>query len=90
MQSYQLFNRWGDDLAKPLRHSDDVQDYYPMQYLARWVRAYRYDGVRYPSALAPNGHNLVLFDPGKVRFTECRLVVVKAVNVEYGDSEAED
>jgi RES domain-containing protein len=90
VQSYELFNRWGDDLAKPLRHTDEVQDYYPTQHLAHWIRAHHYDGIRYPSALAPNGHNLVLFDPGKVRFTECRLVEIKSVNVQYGDLEPED
>ncbi len=90
VQSYELFNRWGDDLAKPLRHSDEVQDYYPTQYLAQWVRAHHYDGIGYPSAMAPNGHNLVLFDPSKVRFTGCRLVEIKTVDVKYGDPEAED
>lgn len=90
VQSYELFNRWGDDLARPLRHNDDVADYYLTQYLAQWVQAHHYDGIRYPSALAPDGHNLVLFDPNKVRFTNCRLVEIKSVSVEFGELEPED
>jgi RES domain-containing protein len=90
VQSYELFNRWGDDLARPLRHSDDVQDYYPTQYLAQWARAHHYDGIRYPSALAPNGHNLVIFEPNKIRLTDSRLVEIKSVTVEYDDPEPED
>ena len=90
VQSYGLFNRWGDDLAKPLRHTDEIEDYYPTQYLAQWLRAHHYDGIRYPSAMAPGGHNLVIFNPSKVRLTECRLVQIKSIDVRYGDPEPED
>jgi RES domain-containing protein len=89
VQSYELFNRWGDDLARPLRHSDDVQDYRPTQFLAQWIRTHHYDGIRYPSALAANGHNLVIFDQGKVQFMGCRLVEVKSMSIQYGDLEPE-
>lgn len=89
VQSYELFNRWGDDLAKPLRHSDDVQDYYPTQFQAQWIRTHHYDGIRYPSALAANGHNLVIFDPCKVQFTRCRLAEIRSMSIQYGDLELE-
>jgi RES domain len=89
VQSYELFNRWGDELARPLRHNDDVSDYFPTQYLAQWVRTHHYDGIRYPSALAADGHNLVIFERGKVRFTGCRLVEIKSVSIQYGDLEPE-
>lgn len=90
VQSYELFNQWGEDLAKPLRHSDDVQDYYPTQYLAQWIRAHHYRGIRYPSAMAPNAHNLVIWDLTKVKLTECHLVEIKTVVVEYGNPQSED
>jgi len=81
--SYELFNHLGDEFAKPLRHRDDVQEYVPTQFFARWAEKHGYDGIRYPSAMSDSGQNLVFFDPSKLKVLASRLVEVTTVSVEY-------
>lgn len=83
VESYELFNHLGDEFAKPLRHRDDVREYVPTQFFARWAEQHGYDGVRYPSAMSEAGQNLVFFNPSNLKALSSRLVEVTSVNVEY-------
>jgi hypothetical protein len=71
-----LLRALGTELGRPLRRSDDPSEYLASQRLVTLIRDSGYAGVRYASAMAPNGTNIVLFDLGKVRAVESRLVEV--------------
>lgn len=60
----ELLVAFGEEMSRPLERDDDQTHYVPSQSLAHYVRDAHYDGIRYPSALNPEGKNLVFFDPG--------------------------
>jgi len=37
VESCELFNHLNNEFATPLRHTDDVQEYLPTQFFAKWV-----------------------------------------------------
>jgi hypothetical protein len=78
-----LLAAFADELSKPLRSRDDLTDYIPSQKLAERIEAARLDGIRYPSAMAPGGTNIVLFDPSVVNVGASRLVEIVQTKVEY-------
>jgi RES domain len=78
-----LLAAFADELSKPLRSRDDLTDYIPSQKLAERIEAARVDGIRYPSAMAPGGTNIVLFDPSVVNVGASRLVEIVQTKVEY-------
>jgi RES domain-containing protein len=78
-----LLTAFADELSKPLRSRDDLADYIPSQKLAERIQAVRVDGIRYPSAMAPGGTNVVLFDPSIVNIGASRLVEIVETKVEY-------
>ena len=78
-----LLQSFSEALSTPLARSDDVSDYLPSQKLCEYAQRLHYDGVRYPSAMAEDGVNIVLFDPGKVDILDSRLVEVTSINVGY-------
>jgi RES domain-containing protein len=82
-----LLAAFAEDLSKPLRSRDDPSDYIPSQKLAAAIRSAHVDGIRYPSAMAPDGTNLVLFDPSVARFGASRLVEIVETKVEYRPAE---
>jgi len=61
-----LLNSLGMALSEPIHHEASPVEYIPTQYLAEVVQSEGYDGICYPSALDPNGTNIVIFDPSKV------------------------
>jgi RES domain-containing protein len=80
----ELLRAFGEELGRPLRREDDVQDYLPSQKLVHRIRDCGfYDGIRYPSAMAPNGTNMVLFDPSLAHIGPSKLVEVQDVNISY-------
>lgn len=87
VQSYELFNQLGEELAKPLRRGDDLDDYRPTQYLAMWLRKEGFDGVCYPSAMAPEGQNFAFFVRDGFVIDSSRLVEVTHVKVAFADLE---
>ena len=84
-----LLSAFAEQLSKPLRSRDDPTDYIPSQKLAELIQKARVDGIRYPSAMAPSGTNVVLFDPLVVHIGTSRLVEVTETNVEYREVERE-
>jgi hypothetical protein len=78
-----LLQVFAEDLSKPLRSRDDPTDYVPSQKLAALIKSANVHGIRYPSAMAPNGTNLVIFDPSLVRIGTSHLVEIVETKVEY-------
>ena len=70
------------ELSRPLRSRDDLTDYIPSQKLAERIQAAGVDGIRYPSAMAPGGTNVVLFDSTLVNIGVSRLVEIIETKVE--------
>ena len=78
-----LLAAFAEELARPLRRSDDYREYLPSQMLVRRIRAAGYDGIRYPSAMNLGGKNLVIFDPTAAEIGPSQLVEVRDVRVEF-------
>ena len=78
-----LLYAFAEELAKPLRRREDVNDYLPSQRLAQLFEQAGVDGIRYPSAMAPEGTNIVLFNPQLVEIGDSELVEISDVHVEY-------
>ena len=81
-----LLVAFGEELAKPLRYRDDPTDYIPSQKLAELIERMGMDGIRYPSAMAPGGTNVVLFDPSVIEVGDSRLIEIVQTTVEYRDA----
>jgi RES domain-containing protein len=90
LESCELFNHLNEEFARPLRHSDEVHEYLPTQFFAKWAEDHHYDGLRYGSAMSRGGHNIVLFDPGTVAIRTVRLVQTDEVRVAYSEYQGED
>jgi hypothetical protein len=85
----ELLMVFGEELGRPLRRADDADDYLPCQKLVGRIRQSGfYDGIRYPSAMAPRGTNVVLFDPAAVEIGQSRLVEVTKVGIIYRSPES--
>jgi RES domain-containing protein len=79
-----VLRAFGGELGKPLERADDVSDYRPCQKLAKFIEKSRFDGIRYPSAMAPRGNNVVLFDPSQVKIlVPSWLIRVTTTSVDY-------
>jgi len=79
-----LLYAFAKELATPLRHKDDVIDYLPSQRLVQVFKQAGVDGIRYPSAMAPEGTNIVLFNPEVVEIGDSELIEITKINIEYG------
>lgn len=77
--------KW-ETISGPLRYRDDPTDYIPSQKLAELIEEMGIDGIRYPSAMAPGGTNVVLFDPSVTEVGDSRLVEIVQTTVEYRDA----
>lgn len=85
-----LLRAFGEELSRPLRRTDDHHEYLPCQKLVERIReSGLYDGIRYPSAMAPGGSNIVLFAPDSVTIGASRLVEIREIDVGYVDFEDE-
>lgn len=66
-------------------------DYYATQYISEYIKKMGYDGIRYKSALNPEGHNIVLFDTQvhsttkKKNYTilNTKVYTVSGINLQY-------
>ncbi|MEX2578813.1 MAG: RES domain-containing protein [Verrucomicrobiales bacterium] len=65
----QLLNKLNEELSRPIHQDDSALEYLPTQYLAEAIQEAGFDGILYKSSLNPEGRNLVVFDPEKVRVT---------------------
>ncbi len=66
-----------------MERDDDEAHYIPSQRLVDYVRDAKYDGVRYPSALTPQGKNLFFFDPAIAEIGDSKLVRITEANLKY-------
>lgn len=82
-----LLTSFAEELSKPIRSRDDPTDYLLSQKLAELIQTAGVDGIRYPSALAPNGTNVVLFDPSAVHIGISRVVEITETTVDYRRAE---
>ncbi len=78
-----LLTAFAEEMSRPLERSDDKAHYVPCQRLADYIREAGYDGIRYPSALSPDGHNVVLFDPEIAEPTDSKLARITEVELKY-------
>ncbi|UUZ78500.1 RES family NAD+ phosphorylase [Polaromonas sp. P1(28)-13] len=78
-----LLTGFAEELATPLRRTDDYREYRPSQTLAHLIRKRGYDGIRYPSAMSPGGSNVVIFDPKMTETGSSRLIEVSDINIVY-------
>jgi RES domain-containing protein len=79
----ELLVAFGEEMSRPLERDDDVSHYVPSQRLAHYVRDANYAGLRYPSALNPEGKNLVFFDPAITEIRDSKLVRITVANLKY-------
>lgn len=54
---------FAQELATPLRRTDNPADYLPSQKVSAFIERAGYDGIIYGSAMAPSGRNIVLLIP---------------------------
>lgn len=66
-----LLEAFAEEMSRPLERDDDPAHYRPCQRLADYIRDARYDGIRYPSALQPEGTNVIFFDPAVADVGAC-------------------
>jgi hypothetical protein len=84
-----LLVSFGVEMSRPMERADDPAHYLPCQRLGDYIRDARYDGIRYPSALSPEGTNVVFFDPAVTEVGESKLVKIGKVKVNYEDQKPE-
>jgi hypothetical protein len=82
-----LLRRLGEEMSRPLERNEDRSLYVPCQRFADYIRENHYDGIRFPSALNPDGSSIVFFDPTVAEVEPAKLVRITEVNFEY---EADD
>lgn len=65
----------------------NVNDYFPTQYLCEYLRQKGFDGIRYKSAVSPEGINVILFDTDKAdrayKIVESRVYSVKDMDIQF-------
>jgi RES domain-containing protein len=79
----ELLAAFGEEMSRPLERDEDESHYVPSQRLAHFVRDAKYDGVRYPSALNPDGENVVFFDPAIAEIGDSKLVRITETHLKY-------
>jgi RES domain-containing protein len=84
-----LLAAFAAELRKPLRSRDDPTDYIPSQRLVELIQTAKVDGICYPSAMAPSGANIVLFDPTVVCIGTSRLVEIVKTKVAYQEAKSD-
>ena len=79
-----LLNILNSVLSQPVDPNASEIEYVPSQYLAEVILNAGYDGIRYKSAIAPNGTNIVFFDAAGIEIDEkTRLVTVTTMTLSY-------
>ena len=78
---------FSQELATPLRRTDNPADYLPSQKVSAFIERAGYDGIIYGSAMASAGRNVVLFDPDAVEPVESELVEIKQIIIRHDSYE---
>lgn len=82
-----LLASFAEEMSRPLERDDDQSHYLPCQRLGDYIREAHYDGIRYPSALNPDGTNVVFFDPTVADVSGSKLVTITEIRVTYEDQQ---
>lgn len=65
----------------------NVNDYIPTQYLCEYISQKGFDGIRYKSAVSPEGINVIIFDTNKddkaYKIIESRVYGVKDMDIKF-------
>lgn len=84
VQQTAFLNILGNELAHPVNPNDSELGYLPAQYLAELILDLGYDGIRYQSAVAKMGKNLVFFEPAALHINpDIRLIEINEIDVKY-------
>jgi hypothetical protein len=83
VENRRLLRYLGEEFARPVGPDSAEVEYVPTQYVAEAIREYGFDGIRYPSALAPDS-NLVVFDGASFTAEDVWIVNVKKVKYSFG------
>ncbi len=78
LQLSALFHRFAEELSRPVMPHEKVILYKPSQHLCELIKAKGYDGVAYPSGLAP-GFNFILFDTSKASVVNVSYVRITEI-----------
>lgn len=64
-----------------------ADDYIPTQYICEYLRQKGFDGIRYKSAVSPDGINIIIFntdsDEKPYKIVESRVYAVNNIDIEY-------
>lgn len=78
-----LLRRFSSDLSIPLSREDDDDDYKQTQALSDIIRHHGFAGIRYTSALQPNGTNIVLLNVNDAEILDSKLVRIEEVTISF-------
>lgn len=63
------------------------EDYIPTQYLCEYIRQKGFDGIRYKSAVSPEGTNIIIFDTNSAdkayKIIESRVFEVENIDIKF-------
>jgi hypothetical protein len=79
--NFELLERLGQELTRPVLPKSVAIDYLPSQYLCEFIKKRGYDGVLYRSSVS-DGVNIALFDPARGRGLNVTQHLVSRVTVE--------
>lgn len=70
-----LLNAYAEEMSRPLESEDERTEYIPCQRLTAYIRdEAHFVGIRYPSAMHPEGTNIVIFNPASAEVLDSKLV----------------
>lgn len=76
-------------ISKEFSHPNygNMNDYIPTQYLCEYIMQKGFDGIRYKSAVSPEGINVIIFDTNKndkaYKIVESRVYSVKDMDIKF-------
>lgn len=71
------------ELSKPRRKNDSELDYLPTQYLSELIKSMGFDGIEFKSSLHPNGSNVAIFFPNKLKCLDVHVYDIHNITMEY-------
>ncbi len=67
--------------SRPVTACEHAADYAPTQVLAEAFQQQGFDGIAYRSSSANDGHNIAIFNLDSAEVRQCRLCVVKSLQI---------
>ncbi|MBQ6921191.1 MAG: RES family NAD+ phosphorylase [Bacilli bacterium] len=82
-----IFISMKKEMEKPLRSSENIVDYIPIQYLCDYIRFLGFDGVAYNSTMNENGFNVSAFSDSKFSCKNIETYKIKKIDYLYKKTE---